>query len=480
MPHVFNGSVILFSLLSLLTAGEAQDKGPLSLKSYQKNCLPGFAADRKPWQICEKKPCVLLLKEAPFVSVGKNLSSKPFPCNFRSRRAQRAAGFGGLFFQIMDMIPELDDAQCVFGGLDCSVQDMVHFLEADDRHQFMFGGSVWILPDRISNNTNVSPALHEERILVVGHKTRQSDVEQSFDNVVRPFDKWTWALIVGFYVGVCVVHVSLSCYYAKPRDFANVCRHILCDYTKSTNPETVRFTNTSSVGVLRFVVAFTSILIVLFYEITVVNYVFRNQPRTLEKDIRDLSPEELKTYVLVQGGGSELLFRSLVDPDGLFETKTPPWRYCTSVDNCYDQLLGQLHGTQFFFTFEHGFRDKLRSRQTCDRLTVFETVSPLSSVSAGWYYGSRFPRNKRIAIDRDILGERLKNRIQDLLKRENPEPRCRASGTSIPPTTIGWPLLAISTVGTLILIILVVFTCWQRRSRRPVRRFGRKDYLGAR
>lgn len=99
----------------------------------------------------------------------------------------------------MDMVPHLNNAQCVYGGSKCKFRDIVQCLEGEHQHQFMLGGSMWILPNRISSTTRVSPAMYEEPVVVVGKDTKRSDIKQSFVNLTRPFELGTWILLLVFF-----------------------------------------------------------------------------------------------------------------------------------------------------------------------------------------------------------------------------------------------------------------------------------------
>lgn len=397
-----------------------------------------------------------------YVTLEGNLTSKPFLCK---DRIMHAPSLGGVSMEFMDTVRPLHNAMCVFGGNDCSFQGLFKVLEHEKKYQFMFGGTLWILPDRISCNTRASTATHEDPVVVVGLARRQSDVQQSYNNIVRPFATLTWILIISYYCGVCLVHVSLACLFAHPRTFTNVCRHTLCDYKQSENTEQVRMLNKIAVRSLRFVVTASTILIILFYEITIVNYVFLSKARTLEKDIRNLSPADLATYAVVKDDGTELLFRSLADPNGKYKKKKPPWWQCVSLDDCYDNLLDPAHPAKFLLTYERGLRYKLRKSQTCDHLTVFKTKSPLSSVSAGWYYGYSFPRSVQIAIDKAILGHRLQHKIQDLLNQAYPQLRCGTPTViNIQPGVIGWLLLTISLVCMIPILLASIGAVFCRRA----------------
>lgn len=212
-------------------------------------------------------------------------------------------------------------------------------------------------------------------------------------------------------------------------------------------------------------VSVSSILILLFYEITVVNFVLRRQPRTLEKHLSILTPDDLKSYVVVGDDGTQLLFRSLVDRDGKFETRKPTWKNCDTPDACYKMLHDESQSAEFFFTFEYGNRYALRKTPACGNLTVFETVTPIASVSAAWYYGPRFPKDKQVEIDKAILEQRLQHKVQDVINKENPPLNCGAQTEvdNIKPGVIGWLLLTISVLGVIPISLAAIGTIYYRR-----------------
>lgn len=372
-------------------------------------------------------------------------------------------------------MPPLHDAQCVFGGSQCSFQHMLKFLERETRHQFIFGGSVWILSHRISNKSRASVPIHEDVMVVVGRKDRKSDIRQSFINVFRPFDKETWALIVGFFLAIFLLRVFFAYIFAQPRTFTNVCRHILFDFSMSKNSERVRLLNLLVVGVLVFVVSVSSIVLILFYEITVVNFVLRNSPKSLQKDLSELSISDRKSYIVVKDDGTELFFKSLVDPQGNISLRNPPWQHCDNPDDCYNKLQDQSHPAQFFFTFEAGLLHTMKNKPGCANLVIFETVSPISTVSSGWYYGPSLPRDKQIAIDKAILNSRSPNKVGGIISEDKSSAMCRTPTevSRVQPDTIGWLLLIIAGSGFVTVAVAVCLAFLGKGSSKKARRNAR-------
>lgn len=77
----------------------------------------------------------------------------------------------------------------------------------------------------------------------------------------------------------------------------------------------------------------------------------------------------------------------------------------------------------------------------CRELPIFETVKPVAAITTGWYFGSAFPNDKRIEIDKTILENR--NEVQVFLDDKIPRSRCGIPKPRITPEVIGWLLLSV-------------------------------------
>lgn len=221
--------------------------------------------------------------------------------------------------------------------------------------------------------------------------------------------------------------------------------------------------NLVSVRALMFAVTVSCVVLILFYEIGVVNFVFLQNPDSLKKELRNLSGRDLRKYLVRKGGASELLFQSYVDTDNKY-TGRQPWQFCSSREECYKKLLHDSDPAEFFFTYEQSRRFEVRKRKACSKLAVFRPRSPLASVAAGMYYSSDFPKKRRVALDKEILTLRLEHKIQDLLNKENPPLDCRPEASSIGPSVIFWLLLPIFVMAMVPVAVAVIFTFMLRRS----------------
>lgn len=226
---------------------------------------------------------------------------------------------------VIDILSEragrpLHDAYCLLSGLDCPFDEMVKFVGAATEHLFIFGGGVSLLQRRITADTRATPPLTEDLMGVVGAVDEKSDFVQAYEKILRPFEVWTWIVFFVYLFGALLFHIALAVIFAKPREFINICRHILLDFTQSRqttenperNPEPIQMLNKVAVGTLLFAVTASSVIGVLFYEIAVVNFLFQRDEVPLEKELNNLSLKDLAQYVVVKNDGIEIMFRALV------------------------------------------------------------------------------------------------------------------------------------------------------------------------
>lgn len=199
------------------------------------------------------------------------------------------------------------------------------------------------------------------------------------------------------------------------------------------------------------------VILILFYKISVVNFVFLQKPESLEKELPDL-PEGLSEYLMTEGDATELLFRAYVDPNKKYATGTPPWQFCSSKKECYDKLLDKKEPAKFFFTYEQSLRFEMEKRKACSKLTVFQPRSPLASIVTGMYYSSSLPKSRRVETDKAILGLRVEHKIQTLINEKNPALDCRPDPASIGQSVIFWLLLPIFELALVPIVLAAGFS----------------------
>lgn len=364
----------------------------------------------------------------------------------------------------------LNDAFCVFGGLDCSFNEMLSFVRAAKEHQFIFGGGVWLLPKRINADTRFSAPVSEDQMVIVGKVNEKSDFVLAYERILRPFEVRTWIVFFGYLFGTLFIHVLLAKIFASPSNLINVCRHILLDFTQSRqttenperNSEPIQLWNKVAVGTLLFAVTTSSVVGILFYEISVVNFLFTRDDERLEKELSVLPLKDLEQYVVIKNDGAEIMFRALVGDNAQYIKES---QLCSNATACYAKIDNTSDPAKLFFTFQSGLRHAQKGRKTCD-LTAFRPRTPLSSIPQGWYYGPRISKARQMAIDIAISDSRLKHKFQSLINDAIPGEDCSAPSRRIEPPIIGWILATVIGLCMIPIVSAVIATVVLRRRTR--------------
>ncbi len=120
----------------------------------------------------------------------------------------------------------------------------------------------------------------------------------------------------------------------------------------------------------------------------------------------------------------------------------------------------------------------MKKRNACDKLTIYETTSPLYSFAGGWFYGA-VPLETQIKIDRAILNLRLQDKIRQIIDEKidsEMPPNCASISTDIPPGVLGWLLLCV--VGIFMIPVIASFGIAfiiRRRNRRQNLNLANQD-----
>ncbi len=100
------------------------------------------------------------------------------------------------------------------------------------------------------------------------------------------------------------------------------------------NQETVKLLNKVAVASLKIAVAAFFAIVILFYEIAVVNFVFLKKTHSLQKNLADLSKDEMSRYIIVKGGATEVIWRKYTDTESKLANKEL-WKYCREHEEWY-------------------------------------------------------------------------------------------------------------------------------------------------
>ncbi len=260
-------------------------------------------------------------------------SVRLFPC--RDRKSE-FPGLEGVSFDLMDNLP-LDDALCIYGGPNCTFTGMLEFVRRQRDHQFVAGGLLFSIPERLTENTRPSAPISEDRIIVIGRRDSKSSIVQAYTTILRPFQLATWMMLLGILMFFVFARVLIAAYFSDPRTPRNIARHVFDEHDLHSN-ETQRLLNKGAVASLMISVAAFFAIVILFYEIAVVNFVFSKKKHALQKSLSSLTEEEMKQYVIPKAEATENIWRKYVKAENKYVNHTPPWHWCSYHPEWYVYL----------------------------------------------------------------------------------------------------------------------------------------------
>lgn len=341
-------------------------------------CVSLFFRNRTRFKACETQKCFLFRQEKPFVFLDEHMKhekdQEPFKCR---ERHIKWPDLRGAFFSIMDDIPELEDALCVWAGskTTCMFDDMVSFVGNSSRnglHKFAVGGLMFMVQYRISNHTIPSAPMLESQLIIIGPRKDTVDMKEGLRMFWGPFTPPAWMCITGIFVFFFLMRLWIAIQFMHPFDHYSFCSNLFgeyytavarrriaeylhCDfcrasnYTQGRNPNSdftcdecriIREIEEERVERLQwltntwFRAAHLSLfVIVLFYEIAVVNFIFARPPA----HINNLEPHK---FVLRRETTQEYVFRKMLASKGVdYLEEKLPWKRRKDLDEVFHTVL---------------------------------------------------------------------------------------------------------------------------------------------
>ena len=478
------------------------------------DCMGHFNTHRKEFDVCRSVPCFLFKSEEPYVFVSPNLSRLPFRCSERLERFKNPPY--GPFFNVIQQVPQLRDAYCVFSGHECSFDDQVEFLQyahenGGGDHQFIAGGILWTLSYRISPTAIPSVTFITGRILVLGpRKAPQLSARDAWNAVFGPFEKNAWLYIISLIITFIVLRAGLAFLFTKPILWRAVFWNFFGEYETAQkiqdkaveannqnggnsgniddstdehndsahtnisggmdeelnetrqNREILEFYNKYWMTAFKMFFALT----ILFYELALFTHVFEILTRPPFKNIRNLNSIELDEFTMLKGAAQEYLFKISADPDNFYEGKEPPWHPQRSLDDVYNALL---HEGKYALSYEQVLQYKDYSREVCSELTYYRTNSKAQFYQGSWYYSVDVPQQTRLEIDKTItylVEHGIMDQLLDHTKSDIDN--CGRAMARISFTILILPLIPVTiSIMLFILIRIVIEIIWICQIFRP-------------
>lgn len=191
---------------------------------------------------------------------------------------------------------------------------------------------------------------------------------------------------------------------------------------------------------------------VLWFEISVVGFIFDPNSFVLDVNTKNLNPKALGTFAVVANSAEEYFLRLMTGQVGKSSNATVPWIQCTDSAQIFDALLNG--SARYGVTHEHYGKYLLRRQGACSKYILYNTRDISQEYQSGWYYGKGITPFERTVINQNISTLRDLQRFNEKIYAviPNEEDSCGDQ-----PRQIQMVVLLISNGIILILFIFAVF-----------------------
>ncbi len=361
---------------------------------------------------------------------------------------------------------------------------MVKFVEQrarDERtKQYRFGvtGLVAQLPERVSEYAIPTVQLFESEIVVLGPSNEfEGTVHAAFKQVFRAFEFSSWVVLLVFISLLICLALVTSCVFTRPLTPFNILMNLCGEHkfffdvsdhlTRDIDVRRSRALHRAAVICLGAGFSGFVVIVVLFYEISVVNSIV-NQQSPKVGDLHLLSNDVLAQYAVLKNSSTERTLRRAADPAGTkFKHDSDlPWYRCLEDAQCYDKVLDKKDKVKFMVALEIEGRWNLQQRQVCDSIVKYGTSNPLFIFSGSWYLGSSVNVSEYVRINREIMRLKLSAKLRQIIKASSGV-HGDGFGQEVPrvaPGVLAIPLIFIVGPCLLIVFLLVIYgLCMRER-----------------
>ena len=374
-----------------------------------RGCVSSFQTAPSSFEICKTELCFVILKEYPYALINSTLesaASQPFLCRDHDLIYPKTKG---LFFDVLRgvsrYVPKVRNARCVFGGRKCSFDNSVRFVEDivknELSYQFVAGGYLLFLSHRRSKYIVHSQPYASDRMVVIflPENARDSFAE-AWKQVFQPFSAHGW----GFLFGLLLIFLFGLGVHAKRFSGARSFRQFVRWFILS-KPVDRGVWETASWNSLKLAVAVFFAVLILLYELSVVNFIL-TEPVLLVDNIKQLKTLGLKNFAVVKEAASETIFKYAAGLEDL--VGTVPWVRGESLDDIIDMVVKKR--VKYAFSFQSTVSNILYLDNLCDKVVAVPTEK---RDAGGWYYGINIPMELRSNIDKALSNLVLKQKPND-------------------------------------------------------------------
>jgi len=388
------------------------------------------------------------------------------------------------------------DALCIWAGSDCTFNQMIAAVDkisADETtrvYQFGLQGMLAQLPERVTPNLRTTITMLETSVVIYNATIDSGgELESSFRQVFQGFDRPTWFVMFAIYFGLVAVGYIISVAYRRTFSPFVALMHLQGaegplfakersdkdndidmdreniggtskEYTGQSVMPTVRKMHELSVALLYSSFFIMGVIVVVFYELGLVNFIFNQTEEKLPKPFRLYSDAELSRFSVLEGSSPEFALRNAVDPYGLKYRNESlyPWHRCKSEGDCFKKVLDRKDKVCVVLSVQSNARYHINKKGLCRKLIKLETDEPLLKFSGGWYISSSVPHKKLVAINQGILIKKSTGRIMRIIDQEMGKggDNCGKRKLAVGPLALSIPLLVVTGPLTIILLSILI------------------------
>ncbi len=437
---------------------------------------------------CETNICFVFRSQKPIVHLDPLMTTADhllFKCRERARTFSRLKG---PFFDLIDEIPELENAFCIWGGRNETFDGLVRFIRNVSRGnrplKFVTGGMLFQMAHRISNGSFPSASMSNGKLVVVSiNRPVQKAFKEAMDTIVGPFGRGAWWLLSGFILLLVVLYVFANYCFLANRSLSSMYNAMLEPFVPThwllqnsmddlASDDKSKESRAYLILVWKRGALLFLVISALFWEIGVVNFVTNDRPYVLPFKLQSMPARTLSRFYLNNGSAFETLLGKLALPDTTTRNSRP-WKVVQNYDKLYDALTETNNGEpRYTLSAEHTALYELNKRGLCTKLAVHDSSDPLPDYSAIWYYSSHVGQSMRTTLDIRISQLREEGRIRELIENSTGKVTltCGLSSYSISIFVLFVPLcLVLSPFFLFILSALLMRWIVERRKRKLVK-----------
>lgn len=426
---------------------------------------------------------------------------KLFSCRNRRRKYPRLRG---LFFDIVDAIPALENSLCVYAGNDCTFDGILEFVieQTKSGYKFVGGGFLMFLEYRLAPQVQLSaPFLEGNMVIIALRGEPRNSFKSAITTIFEPFEKKGWFLVGGLLIIICILVVAAAIVFTPVRSPRAILFRLLYG---QDDPNDTRTAN--ECGQQRMMERLTSrsltvslavffAVLVLLYEIAVATNVFKAPDANFTTTFASIRNDRPQKYVIISGGATEHVFISRLFAQQKNVMNSTPWSRVTTTDQMLDIILDSEHPAEYGISYDvsitfcelsrycfqfadlsmlrihiitqRNVGNSLAARNLCDKIVVMRLIPSFHKFVCGWYYSSNIYETERREIDAGILDLRLHDSISEMQGKYESFPlNCGSERTRISPMIL--VVLLLVTVFPLLMLsaCLIMCSCALRVSQR--------------